>query len=172
MPVNYGISARLSPIITSSGNFPGSFQTLMEQALTLSDGVGADQADRFFYGERTVASGANDDLDLAAGNLLDPFGAVLTFAKVKTLLIINAPRIGAPNTTNLTIGGGTNPVTGLLGGTTPTLGPMKPGEVLLRHASVLAGLCSVTAATADILRIANSAGAPATYQIAIIGTSA
>lgn len=172
MPVNYAVKATLAPIITSAGNFPGSFQTLMEAALTLSDGVAADQADRFYYGERTVASGANDDLDLAAGNLTDPFGNVLTFAKIKTLLIINAPKIGAANTTNLTIGGGTNPVTGLLGGTTPTLGPMKPGEVLLRHASALAGLCSVTGATADILRIANSAGASATYQIAIIGTSA
>jgi hypothetical protein len=172
MPVNYGITARLSPLVTSSGNFPGSFQTLMESALSLTDGVAADQADRFYYAERTVLTAANDDLDLAAGNLLDPFGAVLTFAKIKTLLIINAPKVGAANTTNLTIGGGTNPVTGLLGGTTPTLGPMKPGEVLMRHSSALAGLCSVTAATADILRIANSAGASATYQIAIIGTSA
>lgn len=171
MPVNYGITARLSPLITSSGNFPGSFQTLMEAALTLTDGTGADQADRFYYAERTVATAANDDLDLA-GVLTDPFGAVLTFAKIKTILIINAPKIGAANTTNLTIGGGTNPVTGLLGGTTPTLGPMKPGEVLLRHSSGASGLCSVTAGTADILRIANSSGASATYQIAIIGTSA
>ncbi len=171
MPLQYSVAARVSPIFTSSGNFPASAQTAIEAALSLTDGVAVDQADRIYLAERSVASGANDDLDLA-GSLTDPFGAVLTFAKIKTLMIINAPKTGSANTTNLTIGGGTNPVTGLLGGTTPTLGPMKPGEVLLRHASALAGLCSVTAGTGDILRVANSAGATANYQILIIGTSA
>lgn len=171
MPLQYNLAARVSPVFTSAGNFGGSVQAAIEAALTLTDGVGADQADRIYIAERPVLTAANDDLDLA-GVLIDPFGAVLTFAKIKTLMIINAPKVGAANTTNLTIGGGTNPVTGLLGGTTPTLGPMKPGEVLLRHSSALAGLCSVTAGTADILRIANSAGASATYQILIIGTSA
>lgn len=172
MALQYGITARVAPILTSAGNFAGSVQADIEAALTLTDGVGADQADRMYLAERSVASGANDDLDLAGSTLLDPFGNALTFAKIKTLMIINAPKVGSANTTNLTIGGGTNPVTGLLGGTSPVLGPMKPGEVLLRHSSALAGLCSVTAATADILRIANSAGALAVYQILIIGTSA
>jgi hypothetical protein len=172
MPLQYALTARVAPVATSNGNFAGSAQTPIEALLSLVDGIGVDQADRIYLAERTVATAANDDLDLAGTTLLDPFGAALTFAKIKTLMIINAPRIGAANTTNLTIGGGTNPVVGLLGGTSPTLGPMKPGEVLLRHSSSLAGLCSVTAATADILRIANSSGASATYQICIIGTSA
>lgn len=172
MTLQYSLKAQVLPLLTSAGNFPGSMQTMIEAALTLTDGTGADQANRIYLAERTVASNTNDDLDLAGTALLDPFGNALTFAKIKTLMIINAPKVGAANTTNLTIGGGSNPVVGLLGGTSPTLGPMKPGEVLLRHASALAGLCSVTADTADILRIANSSGAPNTYQILIIGTSA
>lgn len=172
MPLQAAVAARVAPTFTSGGNFPISAQTPIEVTLSLADGVGVDQADRIYIAERTVASGANDDIDLAGTSILDPSGAALTFAKIKTIMIINAPKSGAANTTNLTIGGGTNPVVGLLGGTTPTLGPMKPGEVLLRHAGVLAGLCSVTAGTADILRVANSAGASATYQICIIGTSA
>lgn len=172
MPLQYSVAARVSPIFTSAGNFGGSVQAAIEAALSLTDGIGADQADRIYLAERTVLTAANDDLDLAGTSLIDPFGAPLTFAKIKTLMIINAPKVGPANTTNLTIGGGTNPVVGLLGGTTPTLGPMKPGEVLLRHLSSLAGLCSVTPATADVLRIANSSGASATYQILIVGTSA
>ena len=170
MPLQYRLEARVTPVFTSTGNFPISAQTPIEALLSLTDGTGVDQANLIYLAERTVASGANDDIDLA-GVLTDPSGAVLTFARIKTLMIINAPKAGGANTTNLTIGGGTNPVTGLLGGTTPTLGPMKPGEVLLRHASVAAGLCTITAATADILRVANSAGAAATYQILIIGAS-
>lgn len=170
MPLQTRIEARVAPIFTSTGNFPLSAQTPIEALLTMADGTGADQANLIYLAERTVASGANDDIDLA-GVLPDPSGVVQTFARIKTLMIINAPKAGGVNTTNLTIGGGTNAVTGLLGGTTPTLGPMKPGEVLLRHASVAAGLCPVTAGTADILRVANSAGAAATYQILIIGSS-
>jgi hypothetical protein len=172
MPLQYSLAARVAPVFTSNSPFSGSAQVSIEALLSLTDGVGVDQADLIYQAERTVLTAANDDLDLAGTALVDPFGVPLTFAKIKTLMIINAPRSGPANTTNLTIGGGTNPVTGLLGGTTPTLGPMKPGEVLLRHSSSLAGLTSVVPGTGDILRVANSAGATARYQILIIGTSA
>lgn len=172
MPLQYNVGARVAPVFTSNSPFTPSAQVPMEILQTLTDGVGLDQADLIYQAERTVLTAANDDLDLSGTTLLDPLGVALAFVKIKTLMIINAPRSGVANTTTLTIGGGTNAVTGLLGGTTPTLGPMKPGEVLLRHSSSLAGLCNVVAGTADILRIANSAGATARYQILIIGTSA
>jgi hypothetical protein len=119
----------------------------------------------------TIAASANLDLDLS-GVLTNAFGQVLAFAKLTTIFIINAPILGGVNTTNLTIGAGTNPVVGYLGGTAPTIGPLRPGDVLLRHSNDVAGLCNVTAATADILRIANSAGAAASIQVMILGRSA
>jgi hypothetical protein len=173
------VSAKLSAVFEASQlgvhDFaPPNFNVTVQDILQFSMGGGSGQANLLFVDERTLASAANDDLDLNGTALQTVYGVNIAATTLVAALIINAPKLAsaAPNTTNLTIGGGTSPVTGLLGGTTPTLGPMKPGEVLLRHASVAAGLCTVTAGTADILRVANSAGAAATYQILIIGASA
>jgi hypothetical protein len=64
--------------------FAISAQTPIEATINLADGTGADQANLIYLAERTVASGANDDLDLA-GSLTDPSGAVLTFARIKSV---------------------------------------------------------------------------------------
>jgi len=139
--------------------------------LILATGTGAGQADLSWFGERTVASGANDDIDLVGG-LTDTFGNAIAMAELVGLILINAPKTGDPNTTNLTIGGGSNPFTGFLGGTTPTLGPIVPNAMVMLAAGGAAGLGAVTADTGDILRIANAAGAEAKYQIGLIGRSA
>lgn len=159
---------------TGAGDFgPPRFAAIIAGSLALSDGVDAGEADILFTDERTVASNSNDDLDLAGG-LTDAFGNTITLAKIVAIMIINKPKTSgaAANTTNLTLGVGSNPVTGYMGGTNPTLGPIRPGGVRLLAESDVAGLCAVAAGTADILRIANSSGAAATYQIAILGRSA
>lgn len=147
------------------------FTPQVKSLITLADGTAANQADLLFVDQRAVATGANDDIDLA-GVLSDAFGATITAAELVGLMVVNAPRSGAANTTDLTIGGGSNPVTGFLGGTTPTIGPIKPGGMVCLAAGNAAGIGAVTAGTADILRIANSSGATATYQIAIVARSA
>ncbi len=148
------------------------FTPMMEKMFSMTEGVSGGQANQCFFDERTVATAANDDLDLA-GALASAFGATLTMAKIVAIFIINAPRVGAANTTNLTIGAATNPFLGFLGGTTPTIGPIRPGGfVFIGCPDNVTGIGAVTAATADILRIANSAGASATYQIAIIARNA
>lgn len=88
------------------------------------------------------------------------------------MFIINASRSGVANTTALTIGGGSNPVVGFLGGTTPTIGPIRPGGFVFIACPDAAGIGAVTAGTGDILRIANASGAAAVYQIAILGRTA
>ncbi len=88
------------------------------------------------------------------------------------ILIINGPISGSANTTDLTIGLGTNPFLGFLGGTTPTIGPIKPAGMFMIAAGHASGIGTVGAASSDILRIANSSGASATYQIAILARSA
>lgn len=141
----------------------------MRFATELADGILAGQANLNYLAERTVASATNDDIDLA-GVLASALGETMAAAKIVAIAIINAPKSSADpaNTTDLTIGVGSNPFLGFLGGTTPTIGPIKPGGFILIGAAHLAGIGTVTAATADILRIANSSGASAKYQIAII----
>lgn len=162
---------RLTATQTGPNDFGGSFTPNMQALLQTANGTGAGQADILFIDERTVASNTADDLDLA-GVLASAFGATIAAAELVAVFVINARRSGAANTTNLTIGGGSNPVAGFLGGTTPTIGPIRPGGFVMLGCGHADGLGVVTAGTGDILRIANSSGAAATYQIAILARSA
>lgn len=133
---------------------------------SLSTGTGANQADRIFSDTRTIAASGTDDLDLN-GVLTDPLGTVISLLRVKLIAVYAA----AGNTNNVIMGGGTNPVTTIMGGTTPTLN-IRPGGMLLLTAPDAVAY-AVTAATADILRFANSgAGSTVTYDVVIIGSTA
>lgn len=174
MALTSELSVHLKARQTGSNDFGGpDFTPVVELILQLANGTAANQADILFVDERTVASATNDDLDLA-GVLSNAFGQTITAAEVVAMVIINKSRTvgAAANTTNLTIGVGTNPLVGYLGGTTPTVGPLRPGGVFLMASPDAAGIATVTAGTGDILRVANSSGASATYQIAILARSA
>jgi len=168
MTISAEIYARLKVAQTGSNDFGGpEFKPVIEALIQLTDGVAANQANIAFADERTVASGATDSIDLA-GVLTDAFGASIAAAELVAVMIINKPRAGSPvNTTDLTIGGGTN---GIFVTAMPFV--LKPGAVLLLAAGDAAGIKTVTAATADILTIVNSAGAAAKFQIAILARNA
>lgn len=173
MALTSSMMAFLRATETGSNDFGGpTFSPSVEQTISLTDGTSAGMANQLWVDERTVASATNDDLDLA-GVLTSAFGSTLTMVKMVGLLVINAPKNSATaNTTNLTIGGATNPFVGFLGGTTPTIGPIRPGGFVFIGCSDTGGIGTITASTADILRIANSSGASATYQIGILARSA
>lgn len=136
------------------------------QSLGFASGTGANQADKIFSDTRTIAASGTDDLDLA-GVLLDPLGGTITMARLKGLIV----KASAANTNNVVMGVGTNPITTILGGTTPTLN-IRPGGLLVLFAPDAVAYV-VTAATADILRFANSgAGTGVTYDVVLIGASA
>ena len=173
MPVVTEISSYIRASHSGSNAFGGTFDAFMQAMLQTTDGVGVQQADAFYMNERQVASGANDDVDLS-GVLLNVYGQVIVNVKLVAIFLINAPKnpLTAANITNLTIGAGTNPFLGFLGGTLPTFGPIRPGGFFQLGAGHLSGLGTVTPATGDILRIANTAGAIANYQLMLLGRSA
>jgi hypothetical protein len=136
------------------------------QSLSMSTGVLAGQADKIFTDHRTIAASGTDDLDLA-GPLIDPLGSTITMARLKVLMV----KAAAANTNNVVMGVGTNPITTILGGTTPTLN-IRPGGLLVLAAPDAIGYV-VTAGTADILRFANSgAGTGVDYDVILVGASA
>lgn len=173
MAVTASFRALMAASITGTsvfGNSPN-WAAQMEESISLVDGTAADQCDRLYWAERTVNSASNDDLDLS-GVLTNPLGTAITQVELVAILLINKPRAGTPlNTTNLTIGAGSNPCIAFLGAT-HMLGPIRPGGVFLLGCPDAAGIGAVTAGTGDILRIANSSGAANTYQIALLGRSA
>lgn len=136
--------------------------------INLATGTGANQADKLWHDIRTLTASATEDLDLA-GVLLDPvLGTAMTFVKVKGIFVYADPG----NTNDVVIGAGTNPFIGPFGAGTHTI-KVPPGGIHVSYAPGLAGLGTVTPATADVLKVANSgAGTSVTYQVVIIGTSA
>lgn len=171
MALTATLLAKFEATHTGPNDYTDRFTPVVEMTQALLDGTLANQANLIFADQRAVTTGADDDIDLA-GTLTDAFGVTITFAEIVGILVINKPITGAANTTDLTIGLGTNPFLGFLGGTTPTIGPIKPGGVFMIFAGDAAGIGTVGAGSSDILRITNSSGATANYQIVIIGRSA
>lgn len=169
MPLTSSISIAVDALLTSAGALTTRSAPLtIRKAVLLSSGTGVGKADRAYAGRRTLAASASEDLDLA-GVLLDDLSAVVTFARVKVLVV----RAAETNTNNVIVGGAaTNTFVGPFGAATHTLA-VRPGEAKVICATGDATAYPVTAGTGDLLKIANSgAGSTVTYDIVIIGASA
>ncbi|NML61834.1 hypothetical protein HHL21_12260 [Massilia sp. RP-1-19] len=132
----------------------------------LTDGTGANQAKSLFSDTRTLAASGTENLDLAA-TLIDAFGAAITFTKIKALII----KASAANTNDVVVGGhATAACFSFFGAATHTL-KVKPGGMIALVAPDANGY-PVTATTADMLTVTNSAGGTGvTYDVIIIGVA-
>lgn len=132
----------------------------------LTDGSGANQANSIFTDTRILAASATEDLDLA-GVLVNAFGATITFDKIKALII----KADAANTNDVLVGGAASAQASAFFGDVTDVVKVKPGGMLALVAPDANGY-DVTATTADLLKIANSAGSTAVgYTIILIGVS-
>lgn len=165
MPQNVNIAATMQIDSSGAQTIGGAAPVYSKGKATdinLSDGTGANQANKAYMATRSVLTAANDDLDLA-GVLLDIFGNTLNLSAVKGIIIRSDPA----NTTNLTVSPGpSNGFLGPFGASTHTI-TIRPGG-FFGFAAPQTGF-AVTAGTGDILRIANAAGATANYIIEIVG---
>lgn len=134
---------------------------------TFTDGTGLDQVDRIYTEQRTLTASATTTLDLA-GSLADPFGATITFARIKAILVFAA----TANTNNVIMGAtGANQFVGPFGDASDSIST-KPGGTTVLIAPDATGW-PVTAGTGDNLKFANSAGSTSvTYDLVILGASA
>lgn len=136
-----------------------------QKRVAMATGTGTNQADKIFSDTRTINASSNEDLDLA-GVLTDALGSTLTFVKLKGLLIAAS----SANTNNVRV---TRPASN---GVPLFLAAsdgidVLPGGLLL-WVGPAAGV-TVTAATGDLINVANSSsGTSVTYDVVIIGTSA
>lgn len=166
-----GVSAEIVTHIDGSyagANSLGSPAFAFNQLTTLRLGAGTSsgQADLMFADQRTLAASATENLDLA-GVLVDPLGATLTFGHVKLIYIHAA----ATNTNDVCVGGAaTNTFSGPFADPTDKV-CVKPGAVAFL--TVFTGVgWTVTPATGDILKVANSSsGTSVVYDVVILGTS-
>jgi hypothetical protein len=143
----------------------------LEYARSLADGTGADQADRLWHDQRTLAASATENLDLT--NLTQTlFGGTvtITFAKIKAILLVNLATIAGED---LAIGGA-----GAGGNAWSAPFDSDPDAKIIVPADSLVFLVNkkngwpVTNGSLDILKVANVSGASVSYKIAIVGMSA
>lgn len=167
MPLDARLLVDLTATLTSALDLTTVQSPLsFKRQFTLTDGTGLNQANRLWSDERTISASATDSLDLA-GVLTDPFGATLTFARIKGLLIA----ANSANTNNVNV---TRPASNgvplfLAAGDGISV---PPGGLFTWFAPTAAGVV-VTAATGDLIDMVNSgAGTSVTYQVVVIGANA
>lgn len=160
--VNIGIAGELTAALDLEAV---SSKLAKSLTLSLSDGSGANQASQIFSDTRTLAASTNENLDLN-GPLLNALGQAVALTKVRFLAVFAA----AANVNDVIVGGAaSNGFISPFGAATDTV-KVKPGGCFLLAAPDANGL-SVTAATADLLKIANGgAGSTVTYDIIVIGS--
>lgn len=155
---NVGLITPSETIVFGQGNWAA-------MSLSLAYGAGNNQIKNWYAAQRTLAAGANDDLDLA-GSLNNDFDAALVFTAIKLLLV----SIVAPDgVKKLRVGpqGVANAFPGKWGGVTALFyDEVYNFNAIINHP--WAGY-PVTAGTGDILRINNPGAGAVTYNILIAG---
>ncbi len=138
---------------------------VVQSLLNLADGVGASQADMIYSDSRTLSASSAEDLDLAGGGLLDPLGGAFEPAKIRVLMVTAS----ASNTNDVVVGNKAAQILYLDSVTSEVV--VQPGGVFVLTAPATAGI-TVTATTADLITVTNSAGGTSVdYEIVILGTS-
>jgi len=134
---------------------------------TIANGTGADQADLMWYDQRTLAASTSEDLDLS-GSLVNSFGATMTFARIKAIIVYAASDNGAL----IQVGGAaSNQFINWVANSSDVVNVRADGFFVLAAPDATA--YAVTAGTGDLLKINNTDGGDtATYDIYIIGASA
>ncbi len=165
MPLSANINLTVNGILTSSLDLEAVQSSLSRKMLlALTDGTGANQVNNVFSDTRSLAASGTEALDLA-GTLTNAFGAVVTFTRVKALLVFAA----ATNMNDVIVGGaGANGFATPFGAAAHTV-RVKPGGCFMLTAPDVNGY-AVTAGTGDLLQVTNgAAGSGVTYDVIVIG---
>lgn len=129
---------------------------------TLSNGTSSGQASQQWHDTRTLGASANENLDLA-GSLVNAFGVTVTFTKIKLLFF----RASSANTNDVQVTRASS--NGFVWFLAASDGfKLQPGAWNCFFDPV--GV-TVTAATGDLITVANSAGSTSvTYDVIMVGT--
>lgn len=169
MPLTSRVTVEVTGLLTAALDFTTPSSSVdMRHQIDMATGTGAGQADKIWTDQRTLTASSTEDLDLV-GTLTDAFGATISLARVKAILV----RAAAANVNNVIVGGASATQWAALLGTTGTV-TLRPGSLFVAVAGAADATGYVSAAGAtDLLKVANSSsGSSVVYDIAVIGCSA
>jgi hypothetical protein len=134
--------------------------------VSLASGTGLNQADKVYYAKPQIAGSATLSLDFSGGTLKDPFGDAFTIVKLK-VVVISCEAALCPNTINVL-----RPTAGVPLFLAASDGLAIPSGGFFAWAGPSLAAIAVTATTADLLDLVNTAAGTVEPEIFIIGTSA
>ncbi len=163
---NTSIEVTILSTLTKALDLPGASvtsPTAYQAQSVFSSGTSNGQANIVWHDERTIAASSSETLDLN-GSLTDALGGSVALTKIKALLV----KAATGNTNNVVVGNAAaNAWFAPFDAATDTVS-IQPGGWLVLVAPN-AGY-TVTASTADQLKVANSSsGTSVTYDIYILG---
>ena len=161
------VLARVRGLLSTTGE-GGTAQLPISEvaAIDFANGTGANEANAVYVDEFSIAASGTLDTDLS-GALKDRLGNNVVFTAIKAIMVI----ADATNTNNVVVGADAAPFVGPFGAGTHTVA-VPPGGVFLVANPSAAGW-PVTATTADILQLANSAaGTAVTGTLVLVGETA
>lgn len=165
MPVTTTGSWRAAATISKAiGALTASEELIVTASLALSAGTGINAADKAYYARPTIAGSATLSLDLV-GALLDIYGDAFVLARLK-LLVVKSDLTLCPNVINVLRQAAGVPFLGAAG----DFIPVRPGGSCILYAPDATGY-AVTATTADLIDIVNTAAGNVQPEILIVGAS-
>ena len=164
MAVSLTIEPRISGSVTKTPTLGSviTFQLPSGTKKIFTNGAGANQISAAYAETRILAGSASENLDLS-GALTDPLWNAVVLTKLKFLYVENH----ADSSGNIIVGAGTAGIVGPFIAATNALTIAPGGNVEIANPS--AGGYTVTATTADILKVENSGAGTSTYDIIIGG---
>lgn len=162
MTVSVTGNSNISPSFrkVSSGDFDAESTIAPGWTQAWTSGTGANQMNQIWGDARTLAGGANEDLDLA-GSLVDMFGATMTFTAVKYFAIKNT------GTVTITVKpAASNGMATMIPG---TLGVKIAAGGTLQINNPTADGYAVTAGTGDKINVTNDDGSVTAAYTIIVG---
>lgn len=163
--VSASIGWTYTSALTGSHNIVDSNSWSFTKSLTSGTGS-AGTADLIYHSQGTISASGTQNFDFA-GSLTDVFGTTITMARIKYIFLHHTTDTTA---TSLTVGNHAAPIAIFSAGTTTC--SIRNGGILLFGCSDATGI-AVGAGSTDGLKVLNADGSnTATYQIAVIGSSA
>ncbi len=135
----------------------------LSRTTSMSNGTGSGKANQSFHDQRSLATGANEELDLS-GALVDTFGDTITFLKIKAMRFVNQSLVDDFLIFGAAVNGFDTPIKAAADAIR-----LKRGGLIIIE-DPLDGY-AVTAGTGDLLRIEHEAvtAAAAIYELTLVG---